>query len=60
MVVLGWCKFNLVRKNDEKPSKMDDDFPEISVLSYEDTEFEITLFGLDIVNLGKMCTLLLR
>ena len=39
---------------------MDDDFPEISVLSYEDTEFEITLFGLDIVNLGKMCTLLLR
>ena len=39
---------------------MDDDFPEISVLSYEDTEFEFTLFGLDIVNLGKICTLLLR
>ena len=35
---------------------MDDDFPEISVLSYEDTEFEITLFYLDIVNLGNLCT----
>ncbi len=39
---------------------MDDDLPEISVLSYEDTEFEITLFNSDIVNLGKICTLLLR
>ena len=38
-VVLGWGKFNLLRRNDEKPSKIDDDFAEISVLSYEDTEF---------------------
>ena len=59
-VVLGWGKFNLLRRNDEKPSKIDDDFAEISVLSYEDTEFEFTLFGLDIVNLGKICTLILR
>ncbi len=38
-VVLGWGKFNFVRKNEVKPSNIDDDLLEISVLSYEDTEF---------------------
>ena len=60
IVILGLCKFNLVRKKEVKPSKIYDDFPDNSTLSYEDTEVLFTLFYSDIVNLGKICTLLLR
>jgi hypothetical protein len=49
----------LVRKNAAKPSKIDEDLPDISVLSYEDTELIFTLFYCDILNLCKCCTLLL-
>ena len=60
IVVLGLCKFNLVRKKDVKPSKMDDDLLDRSVLSYEDTEEIFTLFYFDMLKLVKSSGLLLQ
>ena len=60
IVVLGLCKFNFVRKKDVKPSKMDDDLVDSSVLSYEDTEEIFTLFYFDMLKLVKSSGLLLQ
>ena len=60
IVILGLCKFNLVRKKVVKPSKLDDDFPDNSVLSYEDTEVVFTLIYFDMFKLGKSSSLLLQ
>ena len=59
-VVLGLCKFNLLRKMEVKPSKIDDDLLDISVLSYEDTELLFTLLYFDMLKLGKSSSLLLQ
>jgi hypothetical protein len=49
IVVLGLCKFNLLRKKEVKPSKIDDDLLDNSDLSYEDSELFITLVCFDML-----------
>ena len=50
----------MVRKKVVKPSKLDYDFPDNSVLSYEDTEVVFTLIYIDMLKLGKSSSLLLQ